>query len=149
MTRRCSRCREIKDASEFRKGHRCRECERTYKRKWSRDNHEMALATGRRFRARHPKKAVNLGICHITQAFAERFGATEGAIRRVGTLQLCLCKSDEARRILISACMADLASAKKANRASQIVQKVPIALRRKKRPDVDRMIALAFGEKVA
>ena len=39
----------------------------------------------------------------IVAAFAERLGYAKTTVSRVGALQLCLCRSDEARRILLSA----------------------------------------------
>ena len=43
----------------------------------------------------------------ISHAFADRFGVPLKTIRRVGTARLCLCRSDEARLILIKACRGD------------------------------------------
>jgi hypothetical protein len=37
----------------------------------------------------------------IAPAFAERFGVSEKVVRLIGTRQLCLCRSDEARRVLL------------------------------------------------
>ncbi len=44
----------------------------------------------------------------ISHAFADRFGVPLKTIRRVGTARLCLCRSDEARLILIKACRGNL-----------------------------------------
>ena len=52
---------------------------------------------------------------HMAVAFAERFGVTARTIRIIGTLQLCLCRSDEARRILLRAVEAESIAGKKAN----------------------------------
>lgn len=53
----------------------------------------------------------------IQQAFAERFGVARKIIRKVGTRQLCLCRLDEARRILLHAVKAESVAGKKANAA--------------------------------
>jgi len=50
-------------------------------------------------------------------AYSERFGVSEGVVNKVGTLQLCRCKTDEARRILLRAQQAEVAAAKVANAA--------------------------------
>ena len=70
----------------------------------------MNAASTMTWRARNPEMArpsdwIHNGSpdpsCHMTTAFAEHLGFHEKTIRLVGTLQLCLCKSDEARRILL------------------------------------------------
>ena len=76
---------------------------------------------------------------HIIAAYAERFRCAKKCIIRIGTEQLSLCRSDEARRILIHAQQMAIASAKKANKASNI-------RRKKVRHSVERLVALAFRE---
>jgi len=51
----------------------------------------------------------------IVIAYAERFQVSRRIITTIGTLQLCLCRSDEARRILLRAVEAESIAGKKAN----------------------------------
>jgi hypothetical protein len=47
------------------------------------------------------RKVVFATNQHITAAFIERFGVRKSTVRAIGTSVLCLCRSDEARRILL------------------------------------------------
>src|SRR5947209_1412244 len=48
MLKVCSGCQQEREASEFRKGSRCRECEREYQRHWYWVNPERARAKSQR-----------------------------------------------------------------------------------------------------
>jgi hypothetical protein len=88
---------------------------------------------------RRNRRAPINAMLHITAAYAERFKCTRKTIHRVGTLRLTLCRSDEARSILIRATEQERLAAKKANRAMNVKRK-------KRYVDVDRLVALAFRE---
>ena len=93
----------------------------------------MSAASGRIWKLNHPEKARDWNRdymrlmrlarrptwfdIHMVAAYAERFHTSIRAVRRIGTLQLSLCKSDEARRILLKAAEADSAAGKVANAA--------------------------------
>jgi len=82
-------------------GCRCRECKKA---------RAKALRGRRQQRCCTPDPSV-----HMVAAFAERFKTTAKLVRRIGTLQLCMCRSDEARRILLKACAEAIVVAKKGN----------------------------------
>lgn len=83
---------------------------------WKRRNRERVNQRNREWMRRTRGVQYQMNY-YIVTAFAEHLGFSKKMIRRIGTLQLCLCRSDEARRILLNSARFASLSAAKANAA--------------------------------
>lgn len=69
---------------------------------WKRRNPDRVRAHNRNYMRQRRLSSV-CANSHIVRAYAEMLGFSKRRIRVIGTLQLCLCRDDAARRILLRA----------------------------------------------